>query len=66
MSKKPKRAVYYSKEKAKLCRLLHEYIASEEFYHYDSVLQRAIEIGRDKHLSLDKGIKEAKQELSKI
>ena len=62
MSKKQKRVVCYSREKARLLQSLKEYIASEEFYQYDPILKRAIELGRDKHLPLDKAIKIAKQE----
>ena len=60
---KKQRVVCYSKEKAKLFQSLKEYIISEEFYQYDPILKRAIELGRTKHLPLDKAIEIAKQEL---
>jgi predicted HTH domain antitoxin len=64
MSKKQKRTAHYSREKAKLFQLIKEYIANGEFYQYDPILKRAIELGRDKHLPLDKAIEIAEQELS--
>lgn len=64
MTNKQKRTVHYSREKAKLFQLIKEYITSGEFYQYDPILKRAIELGRDKHLPLDKAIEIAEQELS--
>lgn len=64
MTKKQKRAVYYSKEKARLFQSLKEYVNSGEFYQHDPVLKRVIELGRDKHLPFGKAIEIAEQELA--
>ena len=58
MTKKQKRAVYYSKEKAKLFQSIKEYIDSNEFYQYDPTFKKIIEFSRDQHISFGKAIEE--------
>ena len=53
----------YKREYAKMVKLLNERLASDDPCKDDPVWQRAIELGRDKHLPLGKAIEIAEQEL---
>ena len=53
----------YKREYAKMIKLLNEQLANDDPCADSPVWQRAIELGRDKHLPLGKAIEIAEQEL---
>lgn len=62
MTHEARRKAEYTKVKKELLKLINDFMTNEEFQKNDPVLQRAIEIGSAKHLSLTEAFKLAEQE----
>lgn len=65
MTKNIRQSAKYKKEYESMVKQLNALLAEYDPCHGDPVWERAIELGRDKHLPLGEAIKIAEQELSK-
>ena len=64
MTKNIRETAQYKKEYTLMVKQLNEILASDDPCEDDPVWQRAIELGRDKHLPLGKAIEMAEKEFS--